>query len=426
MRKLNPYMQVALTANIFEWYEFALTGYMALEIGRLFFPRGGDQIAVILSFSVFAVSYVARPIGGIFLGLWGNKRGAAAALKLSMLLMAVPTVAIAVLPTYTSVGYWATGALLALKMLQGFGAGGEVPMNAHYVSQNVPDQSRGFYCAMVATSGFIGMLFASLVVFLLPFMIVAISSRLPAWLLASRLGETWRWPFLLSLPLSLLIMRIRSSLPDRPANRMPAVAVRAGKPVVPILQAIVLVGFMAAHLNTVFVWLPNYLHVYLGVALDLARMTNVASLIGLSITILCAGYCVRWIDARKLAFAGTCAMLLSTYPLFMVLQRADSMTVFLAQIGFALSAGMLIGVIFVLLVDLFEPNWGSLGVGAGFGVPTALFGGTAPVVSSYLIERTQLLVAPALYITALGLFALPVAYRLAFNARAQGAEVVAV
>jgi MHS family proline/betaine transporter-like MFS transporter len=207
---------------------------------------------------------------------------------------------------------------------------------------------------------------------------------------------------------------------------MPAVAVRAGKPVVPILQAIVLVGFMAAHLNTVFVWLPNYLHVYLGVALDLARMTNVASLIGLSITILCAGYCVRWIDARKLAFAGTCAMLLSTYPLFMVLQRADSMTVFLAQIGFALSAGMLIGVIFVLLVDLFEPNWGSLGVGAGFGVPTALFGGTAPVVSSYLIERTQLLVAPALYITALGLFALPVAYRLAFNARAQGAEVVAV
>src|SRR5471030_2095605 len=94
-RKLNPMVRIALTANIFEWYEFSLTAFMALEIGRLFFPATSEKTALMLSFSVFASSYLARPFGSVFFGIWGNRRGAGAALKLSMIGMAIPASLIA-------------------------------------------------------------------------------------------------------------------------------------------------------------------------------------------------------------------------------------------------------------------------------------------------------------------------------------------
>jgi len=413
-RQFNPLLKIALTANLFEWYEFSLTAFMALEIGRLFFPATTDKAALMLSFSVFASSYLARPFGSVFFGILGNRRSAGAALKLSMIGMAVPASLIAVLPTYQTAGYLATGLLIGLKMLQGFAAGGEMPLSGYVVSLNAADKDRGLYCALVVVSGFVGMLLASAIVFVLPFCAAVLSSATGN-VLGGRSIQSWRWPFLLCAPLSFWIYSLRRSIPDNMDDR--AYRSLQAKPLLPLIQATVLVAFMEVHIYTVFIWLPNYLHSYLGVSSFDARSTNVITFVVFSISMIVAGYATRWIDASKLVLLGITSLTLTSYPLFAVLQRGDFLTLLLAQAAFAVMAGCLIGVIFVVLADLFKTNWRSFGMASTYSLSTAIFGGTAPVLCGYLIKRTDLLTAPGLYLVAMGLLAAPVALNVSLKRR---------
>jgi len=414
--RLNPLLRIALTANLFEWYEFSLTAFMALEIGRLFFPATSDKTALMLSFSVFASSYLARPFGSVFFGILGNRCGAGAALKFSMIGMAIPASLIAFLPTYQTAGYLATGLLITLKIMQGFAAGGEMPLSGYFVSLNAADKDRGLYCSLVVVSGFLGMLLASGIVFVLPYC-AAMLPRLLGGAGDGHLTESWRWPFLLCIPLSLWIYSLRSSIsayPDGPTHRASYT-----RPVLPLIQAVVLVAFMEVHIYTVFVWLPNYLHSYLGVSSFDAHLTNVITLVIFSISMVSAGYATRWMDASKLVLIGIGSLACSSYPLFAMLQRVDFLTLLWVQAAFAVMAGCLVGVIFVVLTDLFKDNWRSFGMASTYSLATAIFGGTAPVVCAYLIKVTHLLTAPALYIMALGLLAAPIAYSISLKKRGQ-------
>jgi len=411
--RLNPMLRIALTANLFEWYEFSLTAFMALEIGRLFFPATSEKTALMLSFSVFASSYLARPFGSVFFGILGNRRGAGAALKLSMIGMAIPASLIAFLPVYQTAGYLATGLLISLKLLQGFAAGGETPLSGYFVSRNAEAKNRGVYCALLVVSAFLGMLLASGSVFILPYCV----AMLPSGAVTGHLAESWRWPFLLCIPLSLWIYSLRSSIsvaPDARAHRS-----SYARPVLPLIQATVLVAFMEMHLYTVFVWLPSYLQSYLGVSSFDAHLTNVITLLVFSVSMLSVGYATRWIDASYFVLIGIASLVCSSYPLFAILQRGDFLTLLLVQAAFAIMASCLVGVIFVVLPDLFKDNWRSFGMASTYSVSTAIFGGTAPVVCAYLIKVTHLLTVPALYITAMGLLALPIACSISVKKRSQ-------
>lgn len=414
--QFNPLLRIALTANLFEWYEFSLTAFMALEIGRLFFPATGDKTALMLSFSVFASSYLARPFGSVFFGIWGNRHGTGAALKLSMIGMAIPASLIAFLPTYHTAGYLATGLLIVLKILQGFAAGGEMPLSGYFVSLNTTNENRGLYCALVVVSGFLGMLLASGIVFFLPYGVAMMS-----WLLggagAGHLTESWRWPFLLCIPLSLWIYSLRSSISLDSDGQAQVHRALHKRPVLPLIQAFALVAFMEMHIYTAFVWLPSYLHSYLGVSSFDSHLTNVITLVIFSMSMVGAGYATRWIDASRLVLIGIGSLVCSSYPLFAILQRGDFFTLLFVQAAFALMAGCLVGVIFIVLPDLFKDNWQSLGMATTYSLPTAIFGGTAPVVCAYLIKVTHLLTAPAFYIVAMGLLATPVAYSISLKKR---------
>ena len=160
-------LKIAFTAHIFEGYETALIGLMALEIGRAFFPKTGDKTALMLSFSVFASSFLARPIGSVLFGLWAERRGAGAALRSSLILIAVPAALITFLPTYAMVGYLAPCLLIAVRLIQGLAEGGDAPLCAYYVALNTPNEYRGLYCGLAACSSFIGWFAASFVVFIL-------------------------------------------------------------------------------------------------------------------------------------------------------------------------------------------------------------------------------------------------------------------
>jgi len=185
--------------------------------------------------------------------------------------------------------------------------------------------------------------------------------------------------------------------------------------IAPLLNAAALVAFTTLQLYALFLWLPSYLHAYVGVSLYGARLTHVIALSFFSICVAFLGYATRWISAPKLVFVGIGTLVLFSYPLFVILQNGDFVSLLLVQLAFALMAGCLLGGIYIVLPDLFKDNWQSLGMTVCFTLPVAIFGGTAPLVCGYLIGATHLLTAPALYIVAMGLIALPVAYRLAFT-----------
>jgi MHS family proline/betaine transporter-like MFS transporter len=327
--------------------------------------------------------------------------------------MAVPAALIAFLPTYQNAGYLATALLLILKIIQGFAAGGEVPVSGYYISVNAAGANRGLYCAIAAISGFLGMLLAAFVVFVLPYAATMLTTLLPNRLIVSYAGETWRWPFLLSIPLSLWILKIRASIPVAPTHSS-SMRDRSYKPIAPLLQTAVLVAFMELQIYSLFIWLPSYLHTYLGIATFEARATNVITLVIFCGVMLLAGYLTRWIAATQLTCVGITSSLLTSYPLFTLLQGASFARLLCVQFVFALTAGCLVGVCFIVLPDLLRNNWKTPGMTIAYSIPVAIFGGTAPVMCSYLIARTHLLTAPALYLTGMALLALPVAYRLAF------------
>ncbi|VVE27374.1 MFS transporter [Pandoraea horticolens] len=405
-RKFNPVLKIALTANTVEWFEFSLTAFMALEIGWLFFPASSDKNVLMLSFLVFASSYLARPLGSIFFGLLGSRRGTGPALKLSLLGMAIPASLIALLPTYQSVGYVATVLLLMLKVMQGFCAGGEAPLTGYYVSLSVSGRNRGLYCALAAGSSLLGMLLASGTIFALPY--IANAVRLADSPISAYVPDTWRWPFLLCIPLSILVYSLRSSITVGRKPRTPQTA--RSRTARPLVQAFILVAFLEIGIYSLFVWMPSYLHSYLGVSSSDARLSNVAALLILFFSMVVSGYVSRFIDASTLAFVGIVSMALSVYPLFYMLQQGDFATLLAAQAAFAIMNGCLGGVIFVILPDLFKRSWGDFGVAITYSFSTALLGGTAPVVCAYLINVTGDLTAPAIYIAASGLLAAPVAY----------------
>ncbi|MDN7675402.1 MFS transporter [Burkholderia oklahomensis] len=333
-----------------------------------------------------------------------------------MIGMAVPASLIALLPTYQTAGYLATFLLLILKISQGFCAGGEMPLSGYFVSLNADRKNRGLYCALTVASGFVGMLLASGAVFSLPHIKLAID-HLIKYENLGYLNEPWRWPFLLCTPLSISIYLLRLTI-NRSEVAADSGKLRA-KPAFPLLQSLAVVAFIEIVIYTIFVWMPNYLHVYLGQASFDARLSNIAALITFSISMTCAGYAERYFCARNIALLGTMTITISVYPLFIIMQYGGMFVLLSTQAALAISAGCVVGVIFVVLPDLFKENWGSLGMVVTYSFATAIFGGTSPVFCAYLIELTHLITVPAIYIFLMGMLAAAAIYKISPPSKTQ-------
>ncbi|HUA76069.1 MAG TPA: MFS transporter, partial [Acetobacteraceae bacterium] len=135
----------AVIGNVLEWYDFGVYVFFAAVIGHNFFPHAGSSVALLASFAVFGVGFLARPVGGIVLGRLGDTHGRKAALTLTIALMALGTVAIAILPTYARIGVAAPVLLVLARLVQGFSAGGEWGGATAFMVEWAPSGRRGFY-----------------------------------------------------------------------------------------------------------------------------------------------------------------------------------------------------------------------------------------------------------------------------------------
>jgi MHS family proline/betaine transporter-like MFS transporter len=401
-------LKIGLLANAFEWYEFSVFGYLSAVIGQLFF-QSDTRIAELLQvFTLFAVSYLIRPLGSLCFGMLGDRRGRRYSLRLSLILMTVPTVFIGLLPTYTQVGISATVMLIGLRMIQGFAMGGELPATACYVFEAAPPQNKSLFCATVGTATKVGLLLGSCTTYLL----IRYFDQ------ATLLDWGWRIPFWLGAPLTFFIAYIRRNIQEtadfdriEASNKTQSINWYELKR--PLIQAISLCTFLNVGFPILTIWMPFYLNTFLAIPMNLANLLNTISLCTMVPLCLGAGYLSKYIGYRSLFVGSIIATLILSVPIFWGLQTYTDFAHLMAfQFALALCASIGQGIFVEMVGDLFPPKVRSLGFSLSFILPAALIGGTIPLLCTHVIHKTGWLMFPAFYIILSGLVALPAALML--------------
>ena len=384
-----------VVGNIMEWYDFAVFGFLAPIITLHFFPNDTPLTGLIMTYGIFATGYMMRPLGGIFFGYIGDKMGRKHALILSIFMMAIPTVLIGFLPTFEQIGIYAAFLLVFLRMVQGLSVGGELIGSVSFMVEIASQKHKGFLGSLTLGSAVGGLLLGSAVVTILGLFLG--DSAMHAW--------GWRIPFLSGIVILIIGLWLREGMTESPeflkidqeeeqTSLHHAVMHEKGK----ILQLSAMISLTTIASYVMFVWMPTYLSTIIKHPLHDALAINTFAMIVLFVTIPLAGYLSDIVGQRKLMIWSTWAMLLSVWPLFVLLQKGEWYTALSAQMLFALIVGFLQGPMPSLMAEMFPVKIRYTSIGIGYNFSVALLGGTAPVIATWLIEKTGNLLSPAFYI----------------------------
>ncbi len=387
----------ACIGTILEWYDFSLYAYLAGIFARIFF-RSLPNVSLLLSYSVFAVGYLARPLGAVLFGYLGDTQGRKKALSLSVLLMAIATCGIGLLPNYAALGISAAFLLLFFRLLQGIAVGGEAFGSACFIVESISSNKTGFFSSLIWASSVIGLLFGSLIVFIL-----FISFQGP--LLYS---FAWRLPFFLAAISGLIAYYIRTRTAETQAfqhlhdqrliERFPLkIIFITYKVLITQLMGLYLLSALITYL--VFIFMPVYFTVVLGHSRIHAHALNTMILILLIVLDVFFGWFSDKVGRKPLMLIGAIGLMCFSYPLYVMIAQGAFVAVVVAQIFFTILAASFQGPLMALTLDLIPVavryTLGSL----SYNLAYSIFGGTAPLVAMYLITKTTNVAIPGLYLS---------------------------
>ena len=396
----NDYRTLMLSAlgGALEFYDFIIFVFFAVVIGQLFFPSDmPDWLRQLQTFGIFAAGYLARPLGGIVMAHFGDMLGRKRMFMLSILLMALPTLAIGLLPTYAVIGVWAPLLLLGLRLLQGAAIGGEVPGAWVFVSEHVPARHVGFACGTLTAGLTAGILLGSLVA----------TAVHRAYTPVDLLAEGWRVPFILGGLFGLLSVWLRQWLQETPvfremqarqqlADELPLkTVIRAHRSGVVLTMA--MTWLLSAAIIVMILMTPIMVQKLYGISAEVALQANSIATLFLSVGCVVFGALADRFGPGRVLMAG-CVMLGYTSMLFydQMAVAPQQINVLYALCGFCVGV---IGVIPSVAVRVFPPEVRFSGLSFSYNVAYAVFGGLTPVLVSLLMTIDPL--APAHYVVAL-------------------------
>ncbi len=379
-----------------EFYDFVVFVFFAIPLSHLFFPPGTvPWLAQLQVFGIFAVGYLARPLGGIVMAHYGDKLGRKRMFTLSVFLMAVPTLAIGLLPVYAQVGVLAPLLLLLLRVVQGIAVGGEVPGAWVFVAEHVPPQRIGFACASLTSGLTVGILIGSL-------MAAAINGRMSP---AEVLDHGWRLPFLVGGVFGFFAVWLRRWLSETPVfEAMHArKELATGLPLRQVLErhlpgvllSMLVTWMLTAAIVVLILMTPTLAQSVFHVAPARAFLGNSVASFALALGCLCYGWLADRIGCARALRAGAVGLLACGYALYLDLQGgAAHFVAWYALAGFAVGV---VGVVPALMVAAFPPAVRFSGLSFSYNVAYALFGGLTPPLIGLLVKQFGAL-APAHYV----------------------------
>ena len=388
-----------------EWFDYACYAYLATVFATVFFPETDSRSGLMAAYALFALSFIVRPIGGVIWGHLGDRYGRKLALSLSIFIMSAATAAIAILPTFKMIGLWAPALLLLTRLAQGFAASGEYAGAASFLSEYAPRRKRGIYTSLVPAGEATGLLAASLFVALLHFLLS--KQEMHDW--------GWRIPFLMALPLGFVGVFIRRQLEETPHfQELEEASSVASVPFIELVtryRTELLIGFGATMLNAVgFYLVLGYMPVYLTSEIGLSERYSFLGGTVVLVVYLASIFAMASLSDRlgRKTVLLACSILFAamTLPLFLVITNASGdptdyasfFIVLAAWSVFAILLSMNGGTLPTYLCELYSTRVRFSGFAVSFNSANALFGGTAPLISTWLIGRTGNTLSPAWYL----------------------------
>jgi MHS family proline/betaine transporter-like MFS transporter len=389
-------VSAAVIGNVLEWYDFAVYAYVAVYIARKFFPQGDEVTALLATFLAYGLGFVARPLGGIILGRVGDTHGRKTALLITIALMAIGTVLIGILPTYASIGIAAPLLLVVARLMQGFSAGGEWGSSTAYIVEWAPQNQRGFYGSFQQTSVVAGLLLGSGIAAL--FTTILTADQMDSW--------GWRVPFLLGGILGPIGLWMRRTIDETPAyTKAKAAPIQAepGEPS-PWVLAWRAFGFTIVWTVCFYVllnYMPTWSRQYLKITPAAALWANTIGLFVLMVAIPIMGILSDRYGRKPLLLACCIAYIVLPYPIFTYLVSGASYTgLVLVQILFAILISMFSGPGPAAIAEIFPTRSRSTWMTSGYALAVAIFGGFAPFISVWLIDRFNSPLAHTFYLIA--------------------------
>jgi MHS family proline/betaine transporter-like MFS transporter len=391
--------------NVLEWYDFALYGFFAPFIAKQFFPSDDQVSSLLATFGVFAVGFFMRPVGAVIFGILGDKLGRKRALEISVIMMAIPTTLIGVLPTHEQVGILAPILLTLIRLIQGVSVGGEFTGSISYVVEQAPYGRRGLYSSWTVFSLLGGILLGS-----------AVSGLVTNILTPDQmLSYGWRLPFFLGIVIGVIGLYLRRGLDESPTFiRLKEAGQLSKRPIREALQnhwkeiSIVIGATCVGSVNfyMIFVYLTTFLSAETHILLSSALGINTISMVVLMVLVPLMGLLSDRIGRRTVMITGCLIIAIFAYPLFIVLTKGNITYDLLSQLVFAVGLSMVFGPFGAMMVELFPTKVRMSAVSIGYNVGFAVFGGTAPFVATYLIHATGNKIAPSYYLVAAALVSL--------------------
>lgn len=386
-------------ATAFEWYDYALFGYFAKIISQQFYPSADPVTSLLSTFAVFASGFAMRPLGAIFYGYIGDRVGRKYALAASLLTMAAPTTLLGLLPTYESIGIWASVGLVLIRLFQGLAVGGNYGGSFIFVIENAPTGRQGF-AGSLASFGTLGGLFLG-----------SGAATLMTAMMSTESLESfgWRIPFLLGSLSAVVGLAIRKYVPEQAtkpaANQLPIKEVLTHHKV-SLVRSMGIILLDGVGVYVLFVFMTTYATLFLKMPEESVLFWNTVSMGTLVIFIPLFGWLGDQIGAKKI-LGGVCvSFMILAWPLYSwLIESRDIMALATLQVIFSCLMGAAYGTLPILVTKAFPAPVRYTAAGVSFNVCVAVFGGTAPYVVTSLINSTQNLFIPAIAIVLVGLLA---------------------
>jgi MHS family proline/betaine transporter-like MFS transporter len=395
--------------NALEFFDFTVYGFLALVIGKLFFPTFDSYGQLLLTVASFGVGFVMRPLGGIVIGAYADRAGRKKAMTLTIFLMALGCALIALAPTYARIGAAAPLLIVLARLIQGFSAGGEVGASTTLLVEHATPADRGYMASWQFASQGLGILLGAVVVGALSFALTP--ADMESW--------GWRVPFFLGMVIAPVGMYIRRHLEEsldlkaEPAGaagsapRRSSLSEVCGEHGRTVLWATlgVIGGTAAAYVVTFY--MPTYAIRELGMQPTVALLG--AALVGL-LSFALAPLVGLWSDRvgrKPLILWSRLALAVMIYPGFLWLNVSPTPAVLFTVLGL-LSVALVVQTVpgITMLPEMFPKHVRASGMSLVYSVGVALFGGFSPFISAWLVNATGNKLAPAWYLLATTLVSL--------------------
>ncbi|WP_246797398.1 glycine betaine/L-proline transporter ProP [Burkholderia perseverans] len=388
--------------NAMEWFDFGVYSYIAVTLGQVFFPSSNPSAQLLATFGTFAAAFLVRPLGGMVFGPLGDRIGRQRVLAMTMIMMALGTFSIGLIPSYHSIGILAPVLLLVARLVQGFSTGGEYGGAATFIAEFSTDKRRGFMGSFLEFGTLIGYVLGAGTV-------AVLAALLPH---DALLSWGWRVPFLVAGPLGLIGLYIRMKLEETPAFKRQAELREAQDKSMPKVKftetlgrhwrAMLLCVGLVLIFNVTDYMALSYLPSYLSSTLHFNETHGLLLVLLVMVLMmpmtLAAGRLSDAVGRKPVMLAGCIGLIALSIPALMLIRTGEMLPVFggLMILGVLLSC--FCGVMPSALPALFptEIRYGALAI--GFNISVSLFGGTTPLVTAWLVDRTGNLMMPAYYL----------------------------